>query len=265
MSTCLMAKDFSSHGSGHGWSYYSDLVACPLRISLDGNRIEPSIEDIVGELNRGGQRIVGVVFHKLLERYHGGTSKQCSIDEVVLTTTAMREALRVFTEYKKWRSPEYFGKVWEVEHQLPATEEQKQSVRRFFGGCDVTARIDMVSEDARGLWIVDHKTVSWRRSKIDEEFRASGQFDLYVILWNLCYPDRPIVGTKVNLIVCHKVLKEESFEVLEIPIPTSQRIESVKSFIGVGSKLGGTSTPVRSSCWDKYGACRNMQICPVFS
>lgn len=136
-------------------------------------------------------------------------------------------------------------------------------------------RIDLVIEDAMGVWIVDHKTAFMFGRKFWDAQRMSFQCKGYVWAYMQSYGEKPI-GYAIDALRTYKASKTDEFKPAEVrkddlgrdffPV-TDEMIDEWKlNFLAhaqdiVNKHYQGFYPRNPTSCVGKYGACPFIEVC----
>lgn len=263
----LLHTDLQGSGSGTGMSYYNTAMLCPRKANLDKE---------YNENRHGTSSSVGTIFHKYMEHYHKDGIKEFAIEEADVALNAdLVEANRLFREYTSRHPARYFGRVVGVEKRAPEEGTslgtiQREALQNLFqieytmradlvvevGTLDVLhlSKIQGLEEIKPGYYLVDHKTTGKTPSNGVLDYMARPQFPAYMMAWNACFPETPVLGMIANVIVRHKKLTEASFLKFLVPFPSEQRQRGVKNYLNYAAVRAKTDEINLGAC-STYGLC----------
>lgn len=241
-----------SRGSGAGVSFYKNYHRCAYYALLSGNADidEPTSEDDPNESTIKSSNYfsaVGVCFHKLCELYYSGLYNQVVFEFDNDPPVEWLEACELFRKYReKYPFDEFTALGTEVAFRFES--HPAFGVPLFTGRLDLPVLIESANLPGLrvnraipllypGAYITDFK-VKWRRSSVAaKEWDYSIQMWLYMMAWDLLYPDNPCRGAIINTVYNYKYQKRDptkggpQFESFLIPPPNEHRREVARNWL----------------------------------
>lgn len=264
-------------GSGQGFSHYTSAATC--------GRTERLSQEYTTKVKNGevpppatkNHFSIGSAYHMLHELWRCPPPEGYILDqhEIEFNDNA-KEAVRLFKAYQKRFLANLWGTNFVVEHKLPNTPEAAAEVAKTFFGLRITGKPDMVSymDDAAvaranlvreihlpraGWYIVDFKTAS--ALKDDSYYSEGAQAILYPYLWEIQYPDKPIVGTIYDIVVRNDKKKDKTptFHAVYSPYERD-RIDMLKGTIAMAAFNLMLDIPNYDAAVDKFTGELNFFI-----
>lgn len=288
--------DFKSGGSGRGVSYYKVGALCPRR-----TRLQQEEKEEKGKLERDAgipedtfKADKGTVFHKLAEVWHTGKEPGTLLVDDIGYEPAIAEGQRLFSTYKQYFPPDFWGEVLGAETHLPgscddncpsAEMDNKTACRcsRFdreqillnLFGVTFTLRIDLIvnlteadckrigsktmipaSDLVPGVYLLDHKTADKVDNNAEMKYNFETQFPAYLMAFNQVFPEMQVKGMLVNRVVAHKPMRIAD-EGPRKPKSFWQYLvpfPSETECTGIGSWLQSTESLIQTD-WPNRAAC----------
>ena len=275
----LVIPEWTSESSPHGGSYWNTFLnGCPHKRNLDKQYKELikeyDIQDSDGSMDA---LKVGAAFHKILEHYYSKTLDTVAFDE---GDASVAEALRLFNGYRQRFPAEEFAEVVGAELSFGFDFDDPASspvgVVPFTGRYDMVVRatpenIETLTGAPRflpisepGVYILDTKTMSMRRTHIEMEMSNSIQFHSYMMAWDALAPsDKDVCkGFIANCVVKHKTLTDRSFFSVFVPPPTPEQAQAVRAHFQDAKWMldnRGHDFKNRAKCFEWGRVCSHFQ------
>lgn len=258
MSDALPVLTLHKGGSGNGISRYQGLLGCIRRMTR-GKAFADAHEGDDADNDEQGAASIGTYFHALMESFY--MDREVALPyETLSTNTALTEALRIYSYYRRRYFPGEFGKVVACEQDCPGENlEVAARIADLYQGEKLTARFDLVvelDEDAvdyqrgrnrmelePGIYVVDHKTKKYDAENLASLARRRAQFYHYQMMWNLAHPDQPCLGLIANYVFRYKpdrrtgdIDMNKQFRRIFVPPPTPLEQAQVLSIVRDGAR-----------------------------
>lgn len=224
-------------GSGRGVSYWSVPAMCGRKRRLMSERPEV---DTIGDHTALD---TGIYYHALKEFWlKGKVPDGVAIDADPIQDLEWGEALRLFNWHRENFDRDYWGAIVAVELKMPINEAHARAVIDWIGHDESTGACDLVvkmsADDVEriqldrgielngpGIYIVDHKTSSTRKSDADAKanYTNSMQCLKYMHMLGLAF-NEPIRGMVFDVLVKHKSLRR---------VPDGRNGSSVQTFMAI--------------------------------
>lgn len=261
-------------GSGRGVSYWSVPAMCGRKRRLMTDH--PAV-DTIGDHTALD---TGIYYHALKEFWlKGKIPDGMAIDADPVQDMEWGEALRLFNWHREYFDRDYWGAIVAVELKMPINEEHAQKVIEWIGhdestgACDLVVKMSQADVDrvqldrgielnGPGIYIVDHKTSSTRKSEADAKanYTQSMQCLKYMRMLQLAF-NEPIKGMIFDVLVKHKTLRREgesragSSVQTFLAIPHLQDAAIVKAAIAYGMHQREHNLANPFACYDHGREC----------
>jgi hypothetical protein len=252
-------------GSVAGSTYWKGLRMCPREHGLRH----------VARLGREGDNEAltqGWTFHLVLERYYGALLAGVKPAEAEASAWAAFEPMRdepgyadTYAEIERMLASYFDHYRGQDDWRIVAVEE---TLVYQDAGLRYSARLDLLVEEAGGLWIVEHKTAKTIGADLISNYQLDMQILGQVWLLQQCVDlssYAPLRGVKVNITSKHKPPRHERVEVMpsqkhldafERSMRDWHAVEGVYRKLGYPQSLGNCAGAARfwSRC-DYYDLC----------
>ncbi len=269
-------------GTPYGSTHVSDVTVCAKRTLLSVlHREQAELEPPDDDDRRLVPTIVGSAFHALAQAYHDPAA--CAgdvINQGAGQSIEELEAKRLFEGYAANVAPNEWGTTDCSERYLPKLSAEYE-LARAAGLVDTTSQPDLITYCTEadierlvakwnakshsslylpgpGYYMVDYKTAKARAGNHFDKQRHGHQYPLYMYLWNICFPDKPLMGT----IVAHVFkLKVPDIQATYVPAPDEITVQRVRQLLELAELR--RQDPGRanfSACYGDFGACKWLRL-----
>lgn len=222
----------------------------------------------------------GIYYHALKEFWlKGQVPDGIAIDADPVQDMEWGEALRLFEWHRQYFGRDYWGEIVAVELKMPINEVHLQKVVKWIGHDESTGACDLVVNMSRedvariqtdrgielngpGIYIVDHKTSSTRKSDSDAKanYTSSMQCLKYMQMLQLAF-NEPVKGMIFDVLVKHKNLRRHeegrngSSVQTFLAVPRGEDAAIVKAAIAYGMHQREHNLANPFACYDHGREC----------
>lgn len=266
MIPCVLQKG----SSGVGLSYYSHLMDCPFRATLNAQRKALGLPGAMSI-----PQAEGFLMHALMDLYEterlprdaplNMVSYDPSDHPAVRAPGAVREAARLMEWWRLLHPPGYFGLLFSMEESLNASPElcARLGVPELTGRTDQVVTIDeftaaklqkerMIDLEP-GAYLIDLKCLGRRGFN---RYILGFQSTAYFMMWSEAHPEIELKGMLLHFLV--KTKTPDSI-LYHIPPPDEEAIGTLRNALAIAQRWKSTVGPLQKNPWacvDAYdGVC----------
>jgi len=182
--------------NGHGYHYYSEYLQCPRRWYID---------NILGikPIEKPFPLKFGSLWHKAVEQVLKGTPLEVILESLSQDVSRIPQEKELYyrqfpIQLKAWSAGWQAGRAALPEPELLFTEQPVETV--LWNNQKFVGIIDGAVKTAEGLvYLLEHKTTSYRVSKTLESLDLEDQLTAYLLLAKRAWPDMPLAGVIVDV------------------------------------------------------------------